>query len=451
MLLVCQQGQAAPRVQGFSVDYSRVAPVNTPIIDPVDKQGIIKAIQAGNEQRLVEIRGEIAANPTAPEIDQYLLSLVSAGLARINGDFAASNRALDRGLEVVGRHADTNHELNALLLLDESIRYGNLFLANDLAGWIKRTTWLENVYFSPIRRFYQLPNLQFPNLTLIKPLVPAASISNPSVIASDDEQLPLRVDHDRIDGQLPVDVRVQASILGETDWVLFDTATLKGVIPTEYVARHHLRVIASSERGSDGFNRNMHDDYVVVPEIRLGRTVLRNQLFSVAPIPFPVLGLLQLSQLRHLTIDAHTLRFGPHAPFDCHDPIHAASAIAGVEFRLLFPYSLEGREKTAVLDTGDNTPSVLAIRTRTLPAALQASARVKKLVTTAGKVSYRTATTPATVHFARFTAQDYIKYVQSPMQDDLIPNGILRHARFSLDMTDHVACLTPYRSDTMPE
>ncbi len=32
------------------------------------------------------------------------------------------------------------------------------------------------------------------------------------------------------------------------------------------------------------------------------------------------------------------------------------------------------------------------------------------------------------------------------MQDTLIPSGILNYARFSLDMTEHVACLTPYKT-----
>lgn len=117
-------------------------------------------------------------------------------------------------------------------------------------------------------------------------------------------------------------------------------------------------------------------------------------------------------------------------------------------FVFFFPTIWRDGKKTAVLDTGDNTPSVLAIRTRTLPAALQASARIKKLVTTAGKVSYRTATTPATVHFARFTAQDYIKYVQSPMQDDLIPNDFTsRPFQPRYDRSRRVPDTLPFQHD----
>ncbi|WP_222546737.1 retropepsin-like aspartic protease [Asaia lannensis] len=435
--------QATPRVQGFSVSTSWAPPITDPVIDPIDKGGIVAAIRAGNRPGLLAIRAHLAQNVPLSVIDQYLISLADAGLARINGDFPASNAALDRGLRIVGHHADTNQELNALLLLSESLRYGNLFLSGDLSGWIKRTAWLERVYFAPIRAFYKLPNLKFPNLTLLTPLVPASSITNSSVISSDDEQMPLLVTSDETDGRRTIDVQVQVTFFDRSEWALLDTGSLEGVIPASYVARYNLPVIARSKRGSDGFRRNMSVDYVIVPEIRLGRTILKNQLFTVAPIPFPVLGLLQLGQLRHLTIDSAMLRFGTHAPFNCHEPLRAASVMAGVESRLIFPYEFDGQEGTAAFDTGDNASSILSIRVPTLPAQLATSARMKALTTVAGKVSYRTATVPATVAFPNFTVQDRVKYIQSPMPDTLIPSGILNHARFSLDMTEHVACLSP--------
>ncbi|GEL54897.1 hypothetical protein ABO01nite_29040 [Asaia bogorensis NBRC 16594] len=439
------QARATPRVQGFIVSTSWAPPITDPVIDPVDKRGIVAAIKAGNQPALMAIRDRMVQNAPLSSVDQYLVSLADAGLARINGDFTASNAALDRGLRLVGHHADTTQELNALLLLGESLRYGNLFLSGDLSGWIERAAWLERVYFAPIRAFYKLPNLKFPNLTLLTPLVPASSITNPSVIASDEEQMPLLVTNDDNDGRRVIDVQVQATFFGKSDWALLDTGSLEGVIPRSYVTRYHLPVIARSKRGSDGFRRNMSVDYVIVPEIRLGRTVLKNQLFTVAPIPFPVLGLLQLGQLRHLTIDSAMLRFGPHAPFDCHEPLRAASLMTGVESRLIFPYELDGHEDTAALDTGDNTPSILSIRTPALPAHLAERAQLKSVTTVAGKVAYPTTTAPATVVFPDFTVQDRVKYIQSPMQDTLIPSGILNHARFSLDMTEHVACLTPDR------
>jgi len=119
--------------------------------------------------------------------------------------------------------------------------------------------------------------------------------------------------------------------------------------------------------------------------------------------------------------------------------------MTGVESRLIFPYEFDGQGKTAVLDTGDNATSILSIRILTLPAHLAERAQLKSLTTIAGKVAYRTTTARATVIFPGFTAQDRVKYIQSPMQDTLIPSGILNHARFSLDMTEHVACLTPDR------
>lgn len=186
------QAQATPLVQGFSVDTSWPPPFSGPVIDPVDRQGIVAAIQAGNRPGLLAIRASLAQNTPQSVIGRYMITLADAGLARINGDYRASNAALDRGLRIVGHHADTSRELNALLFLNESLRYGNLFLSGDLSGWIERTAWLERVYFAPIRAFYKLPNLQFPNLTLLTPRVPALSITNPSAVASDDEQLPLR-------------------------------------------------------------------------------------------------------------------------------------------------------------------------------------------------------------------------------------------------------------------
>lgn len=439
------QAQATPRVQGFIVSTSWAPPITDPVIDPIDKGGIVAAIQAGNRPALVAIRNSMLQNAPLSSVDQYLVTLADAGLARINGDFTASNAALDQGLRLVGRHADTSQELNALLLLGEALRYGNLFLSGDLSGWIERTAWLERVYFAPIRAFYKLPNLKFPNLTLLTPLVPASSVTNPSVIASDEEQIPLLVTNDNNDGRRVIDVQVQATLFGRSDWTLLDTGSLEGVIPRSYLTRYHLPVIARSKRGSDGFQSNMPVDYVIVPEIRLGRTILKNQLFTVAPIPFPVLGLLQLGQLRHVTIDSAMLRFGPHAPFNCHEPLRMASVMTGVESRLIFPYEFDGQGKTAVLDTGDNATSILSIRTLTLPAHLAERAQLKSLTTIAGKVAYRTTTARATVIFPGFTAQDRVKYIQSPMQDTLIPSGILNHARFSLDMTEHVACLTPDR------
>ncbi|WP_122038589.1 retropepsin-like aspartic protease [Asaia bogorensis] len=450
LLLGNPQAQATPRVQGFAVSPFGIPPVTDPVIDPIDKDGIVASIRAGNQPALLAIRDRMAQKAPLSSVDQYLITLADAGLARINGDYTASNAALDRGLRLVGHHADTTQELNALLLLGESLRYGNLFLSSDLSGWIERTTWLEHVYFAPIRAFYELPNLKFPNLTLLTPLVPASSVTNPSVIASDEEQMPLLVTSNDNDGRHVIDVQVQATLFGQNDWALLDTGSLAGVIPRSYVTRYHLPVIVRSTRGSDGFRRNMSINYVIVPEVRLGKTVLKNQIFTVAPIPFPVLGLLQLGQLRHLTIDSAMLRFGPHAPFDCHEPLRMASVMAGVESRLIFPYERDGQKETAGLDTGDNATSILSIRTPTLPAHLAGRAQTKLLTTVAGKVTYRTTTAPATVAFPDFTVQDRIKYIQSSMPDTLIPSGILKHARLSLDMTEHVACLTPYKTGHKP-
>ncbi|WP_159103475.1 retropepsin-like aspartic protease [Asaia prunellae] len=442
-LLPGNAAKAAPAVQGFDVMYEGLPPVTDPVINPVDKPGIFKSIEAGDRPGLLTIRAEILARSPYSAIDQYLVDLADAGLARINGDFRASDAALDRGLRDVGRHADTSHEINAILLLGESIRRGNFLLRGDVPGWINHGAWLERTYFAPTRAFFKLPNLKFPNLTLITPLVPASKVPEQSILPSDDEQLPLRSSGNRVDGQRAIDVEVQANLFGTSEWVVLDTGSANGMIPASYVARFHLPVIARSSRISDGFSQNIQANFVIVPEIKLGKTILRNQLFSVSAFPRPVLGLAQLGQLRHLTIDSQRIRFGTHAPFDCRDPLRASSAIAGVEFRLLFPYLLDGTEKMAVLDTGDNSPSVLSIRTKALPASLNASAQKKTLVTVAGPVAYRTVSTTANVQFTHFAAQASIKYIQSPMEDILIPSGILRLARFSLDMNERVACLMP--------
>lgn len=138
------------------------------------------------------------------------------------------------------------------------------------------------------------------------------------------------------DGRHAIDVEVQATLFNTKSWIILDTGCPEGVIPTSYVARYHLPIVIKSNRGSDGFRHNISTDYVIVPEIRLGQTVLKNQLFSVAPIPYMVLGLSQLGQLRHLTIDKHMVRFGPRAPFDCREPLRMTSIMAGTEARLIF-------------------------------------------------------------------------------------------------------------------
>lgn len=362
-----------------------------------------------------------------------------AGAGR--GDLHGSDLVLDRARNAAGALGDPARSINPLDLLLETVRVGNLMLEGRTRDWAFAHDRLVHLYFEPIRQFYRQPDLEFRNMDPLILSVPADTVPPPSLSGPDTDQVDFAASPVRIGGRrLPVAAGPVA--LDETPvQAVFDTGSFLGSIPASLAHRKHLATIGRIGRQGDGSTRTRAEDVVIVPVLTIGHTTFTNQMMTVSQASTVIVGMQQLSQLRHVTFSEHAIRFGHAAPLACTEGMTLQSLRNGLIMSLLLPVSRDGETGKALVDTGDNTPEPLTVRLRAFPAEWTGHLRTETIETTLGRFTQHVAIEPQTLRIGTVSRQVLVKYeLGDGSMPPTITFGAFQYGMVQFDRAEGIAC-----------
>lgn len=429
-------------VQAFDPDLIQHDPNGKAYISIRDSYGILTAMEHGDPAQLHAIRDGLGKRiPAASASYVVMAGLCDAAIARVQGDLTGSDAFLDRARKAAGPLGDPARSINPLDLLFETVRVGNLMLEGRTQDWARAHDRLVQVYFAPIRQFYRLPDLEFRNIDPLTLSVPADTIPQPSVSGPESEHVDFEASHVRIGGRsLPLaqgpitlgDIRTQA---------IFDTGSFLGSIPAAMARQQHFTVVGHIGQQSDGSTRTRTAEIVLVPALTIGRTTLTNQMMTISQASTVIVGMQQLSQLRHVVFSEHALHFGRGTPLACTDRMTLRSMRNGMTMSLLLPVSHDGTEGHALVDTGDNTLEVLTVRLRSFPAALTGHLQSEEVETMQGRFVQHIAIRPQTLRIGAVSHEADVKYELGDWSmPPAITFGAFRYGALQFDRTEGVAC-----------
>lgn len=407
-----------------------------------DRQGIIYAMQAGDRPRVEALRSIIESERNSSSVKIMMLALCDAAIARIDGDFSHSSNIILEALHHAGKLGDPDQTINPILLMLRSIHAGNLMLAGQVREWADETELLQDKFYGPLRTYFSNPDLEFRNMEYLKLSVPARSIDQSSVTGPSIDTVDLDPGESEIDNQLQITAKAAIQIDGEAVTANFATSTVIGSIPFSLQRDHHWPVIGRFSGLDDASPDPRTEAVVLIPSIKIGQTILTNQIMTVSRSEDVILGLQQLTRLRHVTMTDRQLRFGIAAPIACNQRPVIASYRSGMSMYLLFPISYGGGDSQAILGIGDNSPEILVINLASFPRGMAQQSKTEYLATTYGKRAHETISRPDTVELGGKTVHSNVKFqLGDPAQLPVISTAALRTFSFSLDLPENMACL----------
>ena len=432
----------AASVDAFTPDMVEDISGGRPVLHVEDNYGIFEALAHGDEARLQFIQTELAhliqKEPTFSH--KVMLGFCLSAIARLHGDYETSDLLLNTMTSKLGPIADPERTVNPLDFMIEQTRSGNLLLRGHIRGWALLQEKIERQYFKPLRAYYHMPNLEFSNAQPMTLTVPAASIPDQAVRLPFFDTVSFSTMPSTFTQQGVRAAATQVILDGETTPALIGTATLTGLLPEKFVRAHKLRVIGNTNAVSDGSGKISSQEFVLMPSLVLGKTVFLNQLFAVSQGTEIVIGLQQLSQLRHVTITRQGMTYGLHAPFQCTADLITASLRAGYASQWLLPIQQGSHSEMAMVDTGDNNEAVLNVRTSHIPASGEISSDFQE--TPEGRQSSQTATVPAVLSVGAVSITDQIRFTLTAT--DSVPSaltyGLLKYGSLQFDWPEHKAC-----------
>lgn len=432
-----------PTVIGFDPEMVHHDADGSAYLSVRDSSGIFDAMERGDEPALLTIKAQLEAeSPGRPSLVQTIIAgLCDVAIARVHGDLDTADTILDRLSRSLGPLGSPERSINPLGFMIDLTRSGNQLLRGDVRRWAGTQEQLQRQYFEPLRAAYHMPGLIIRNADLIRLVVPAASIPEQTVVLSPSDVVPFTRWSPIIGGKQVIDSIGEIVIDGDRLPAVFDTNSFLGTLPKSYVTAHRLRVVAQSGAMSDGSGRTMLQSLVLVPFITIGHTVFTNQLFAVAMVERPILGLQLLAHLRHVTMNAKGLSFGSSVPFQCSQPLTISSLRGGYQASLLLPVSLDGQTMMAAFGSGDDTPEAMTIRTTMLPTGPSIHLIDENIETILGRSRVKIALEHADLAIGEARMADMVKYVLATKA--MIPNistHAFRYGTLHFDWAAHRAC-----------
>lgn len=431
------------RVYAFQPSQIMHDPDGSTAISIRDSRGILDAMEAGEVSTLQGLHEQILSERLKQtEVSTLMLGLCDAAIARVEGRFAESDAILSEALRQSPTLGNPLFNVNPVNIMLASLHVGNLMLAGRTHEWAIAQDELQTRYFSPIRQYFNLPDLKFRNVDLLKLNVPTEEVPEAQVSGPTTDKISfLGLEHQE-DTTSSTSAEAMISMDGETTKATFDTGTLLGAVPGTMVRAHHWRVVGRAEQLSNARDNMRTAPAVLVPEITIGQTTLKNQIMTMHRISFPVIGLQQLGMLRHIKMTKSEMSFGASNPLSCQQPMVLASQRNGLEAHLLFPVGYGRMSSMGMMDSGDDSGATLVIRLQDMPRKFQQDARTATQETIFGQqeVSYSSQVANITVGSHQLHAN-----VQYQAGHESIPPAITFNALANLtlqfDFRDGVSCL----------
>jgi len=433
-----------PIVQFFSSEMVTTKTKGKPTLVLHDSLGIINAMARGDTERLRKICETLKGPPSSPNaLNDLLIGLCKAALARTQGNFALSNTILHEAMDKAQPWGNPNLSINPFNIEAVSMGAGNFMLSGQTSVWVDSQYYLGKTFIAPVRIHYSIPDLQFPDMSLIR--VTASPADVPVVAGSG----PL-TDHVEINpfatmsgNQAIRSAKINITLDGMSTSATLSTGTVLGAVPAAMQRIRHWQEIGFLAQEDGGPAPSRATQLVLIPSLTLGHTVLRNQLMFVIPGNDVIIGLQTLGALRHVVMTDQSMTFGPNAPFACHHPVHLQSDISGLRAHILLPVSYRGKTVMAAVATGDNNPQPLAIMVDRFPSGLLGS---RLAPTTQGKTdgvkTEQALLFNTEIKIDKHIVHDQIRYrIGSPSLTPILTMAALENAKFSFDLHEGVACL----------
>jgi len=434
----------AASIDAFTPDMIEQVPGAPPTLHVEDNYGIFEALAHGDETRLQFIQTELAhliqREPTFSH--KTMLGFCLSAIARLHGDYDTSNLILKTMASKLGPIGDPEKTVNPLDFMIEQALSGNLLLQGHIRAWALSQEQIERQYFKPLRAYYHMPSLEFSNAQPMTLSVSAESIPNQVVRLPFLDTVNFNTARSSFTQQGVKAASTNVILDGETVPALIGTGTLTGLLPEKFARAHKLRIIGHSDAISDGSGPRYSGNFVVVPSLVIGKTVFLNQLFAISRDNEIVIGLQQLSQLRHVTITHDAMTYGLHAPFQCTADLVTASIRAGYASQWLLPLQRGTLSEWAMVDTGDNNETVLHIRTSHLPTDASNAVSREFYDSAAGRQSSQMVTVPTTFSIGSVSIVDQARYTLGSTGSipPALTYGLLKYGSLQFDWPGHKAC-----------
>ncbi|WP_162993538.1 hypothetical protein [Asaia bogorensis] len=407
-----------------------------------DTRGILEALEAGDTDRLRQIRSALDAS-AAPEPGFNVMrnALCDAAIARTQGNLSLSNRIINDALrhaEPWGNPAQSINPFNFMLF---TMFAGNLLLEDRSTAWAQGKAYLDHFFRTPLKAYFNKPDLVFNDLDQVMLSTRGEELPRLTVHGPRHDTLAFNPFQTLVNGVPTATAGVRVTLDGTPSNAVINTASLLGSVPEPLFQTHHWQVI--------GTVSSLHDDtiatpkalLVLVPSLTLGHTTFNNQLMMVTKSSHVVIGLQSLGVLNHITMTDHDMSFGPDAPFSCKRPVALQSDISGLQAALLLPVSYNGQSRKAIIATGDNTPEPLVIPVNNLP-GLKGSPIQQDFETGKGMISENAVLHRARLHIDGHIVNASIRYRRGDTtQPPVLTMSALEGARLSFDLHEGVACL----------
>ncbi len=432
-----------PAILGFDRDLIfRDNQKNIAYISIRDSHGINDAMEAGDRSRLESLRAVVASAQNAPSIRKMMIALCDAAMARVDGDFAHSSNIILQALHEAGKFGDLSQTINPIQIMLRNIHIGNLMLMGRVRDWAEETENLQTGFYAPVRAYYNIPDLEFRNMDFLKLSVPARAIPDSTLEGPPSDSVDLDPSESQFEDQTAISAKATVLIDGSPATATFGTATVIGSVPFSLQRDHHWPVIGRLAGSKDLSPDPRTEAVVLIPSIKIGQTVLTNQIMTVTHAETVLIGLQQLSRLRHLTMTSRRLSFGSSAPISCNLRPVVSSFRSGVSMFLLFPVSYARGDTQAIIGTEDNAPDLLTVNITSFSGKMAHRSRTEYLGTAYGQRAHETFTQNDTIEVAGKSLRSSVRYqIGDPTDRPVISMAALKTLSFSLDLPESMACL----------
>ncbi|MCO6160825.1 hypothetical protein ACFFGF_06835 [Asaia lannensis] len=434
---------SGPVILGFDRDLIRHdSQTNVDYITVRDIYGIKNAMEAGDRSRLESLRAVVASAENVPALRKMMIALCDASIARVDGDFARSSNIILQALHQAGKLGDLSQTINPFVILLKSVHIGNLMLMGRVRDWADETEHMQSGFYAPLRAYYNKPNLEFRNMEFLRLSVPARTIPDASVEGPSSDSVELDPTESQFGDQTAISAKATVQIDGVPAAATFGTATIIGSIPFTLQRDHHWPIIGRMAGSKDISSTPRPQAVVLIPSIRIGQTVLTNQIMTVTHAETVLIGLQQLTRLRHLTITNRHISFGPAAPISCNQRPVVSSFRAGVSMFLLFPVSYERGDTQGILGIEDNSPDILTVNLASFEGRMAHRSHAEYLDTSYGPRAHETVSQNDTVDIGGKSLRSTVRYqIGDPTDLPVISMAALKTLDFSLDLPESMACL----------
>lgn len=434
-------GQAGP-VHFFETDILSTDKQGRTTLAVSDSRGILDALEEGDTDRLVQIRDSLDASAgPEPGFNVMRNALCDAAIARTRGDLPRSNRIIHDALrqaEPWGNPAQSVNPFNFMLL---TLFAGNLLLEDRSTDWAQGKAYLDHFFRSPLKAHYGKPGLVFNDLDQVMLSARQDALPRPEVRGPRHDTVVFNPFQTLVNGVPTATAGARVTLDGAQENAVINTGTMLGSVPESLYRSHRWQVIGTVSPLHDDTITSPKAPLVLVPSLTLGHTTFTNQIMLITKSSHVVIGLQSLGVLSHITITDHDMSFGPDAPFSCKRHAALRSDISGLQAALLLPVSYDGRNRKAVMVTGDNTPEPLVISVSSL-SDLRGTAIHQNFETGAGMIGENAIIRHATLHIDGHTVNASIRYrVDDTTQPPVLTMSALEGAKFSFDLHEGVACL----------